>query len=205
MCLKNTKKNFPADTSIKKDEEGRLIKTFLNDPKADAELYTYLLSMSIGEEGETRVYKNTLPNQETIATKILRYKTRRTVYNHLKYLEDQEYVQDKGKYYLLPNKEKMYFRVPQDLLSFFIDTVKEPVIKTYIYLGQRNNYKPNQYVFTIKEICEHLGISYTNNSSSVRNYLTALEKFELIKTVEFYENETPKIRLIGFSTNSPKK
>lgn len=48
----------------------------------------------------------------------------------------------------------MYFKIPQDLLSFFIDTVKEPVIKTYIYLGQRNNYKPKQYVFTLKEINE---------------------------------------------------
>lgn len=202
---KKYEKNFPADTSMTKDQEGKLIKTFLNDPKADAELYAYLLSMSIGEEGQTRVYKSDLPSQEIIATKILRYKTRRTVYNHLKYLEDQGYVQDKGKYYLLPNKERMYFRVPQDLLSFFIDTVKEPVIKTYIYLGQRNNYKPNQYVFTIKELCEHLGVSYTNSSSSIRNYLIALEKFELIKTAEFYENETPKIRLVGFSTDTPKK
>lgn len=201
---KKYEKNFPADTSMKKDEEGNIIKTFLNDPKADAELYAYLLSMSIGEDGETRVYKNTLPNQETIATKILRYKTRRTVYNHLKYLEDQKYVQDKGKYYLLPNKEKMYFRVPQDLLSFFIDTVKEPVIKTYIYLGQRNNYKPNQYVFTIKEICEHLGLNYKYNCSSVTNYLIALQHFDLIDFVSFYEGEFPKYRLIKFSVEKPK-
>lgn len=99
----------------------------------------------------------------------------------------------------------MYFKVPQDLLSFFIDVVKEPVIKTYIYLGQKNNYKPNQYIFTIKEICEHLGISYVNNSSSVRNYLIALEKFGLIKIVEFYENETPKMRLVKFSYEPPTK
>lgn len=200
---KKYEKSFPADTTMKKDNNGKLIKTFLNDPKADAELYAYFLSMSIGEEGETRVYKNSLPNQGIIATEILHYKTRKTVYNHLKYLEDQEYVQDKGKYYLLPNKEKMYFKVPQDLLSFFIDVVKEPVIKTYIYLGQKNNYKPNQYIFTIKEICEHLGISYVNNSSSVRNYLIALEKFGLIKIVEFYENETPKMRLVKFSYETP--
>lgn len=202
--VKKYEKSFPADTSLNKDKEGKIIRTFLNDPKADAELYTYLLSISIGEEGETRVYKNSLPNQNIIATEILHYKTRKTVYNHLKYLEDQGYLVDKGKYYLLPNKEKMYFKVPQDLLSFFIDVVKEPVIKTYIYLGQRNSYKPNQYVFTVKELCEHLGLNYKNNCSSVTNYLAALQHFQLINITSFYDGEIPKYRLIKFSTEKPK-
>lgn len=202
---KKIEKSFPADTSMVKDEKGNLIKTFLNDPKADAELYAYLLSMSRGIEGETRVYKDSLPIQSVIATEILHYKSRRTVINHLNYLKEQKYIIDQDKYYLLPNKEKMYFKIPQDLLSFFIDTVKEPVIKTYIYLGQRNNYKPNQYVFTLKEICEHLGLYYQKNSEIIKNYLFILEQLELIKIVKFYEGKTPKMRLINFSTELPKR
>ena len=54
----------------------------------------------------------------------------------------------------------MYFKMPLDLLQFFVDTIKEPVLKTYIYLGQRNSYKPREYIFTIKEIADHLGINY---------------------------------------------
>ena len=99
----------------------------------------------------------------------------------------------------------MYFKIPQDLLSFFIDTVKEPVIKTYIYLGQRNNYKPKQYVFTFKEICEHLGLYYQRNSEIIKNYLFILEQLELIKIVKFYEGKTPKMRLVNFSTELPKR
>ena len=202
---KKIEKSFPADTSMIKDEKGNLIKTFLNDPKADAELYAYLLSMSRGIEGETRVYKDSLPIQSVIATEILHYKSRRTVINHLNYLKEQKYIIDQDKYYLLPNKEKMYFKIPQDLLSFFIDTVKEPVIKTYIYLGQRNNYKPKQYVFTLKEICEHLGLYYQKNSEIIKNYLFILEQLELIKIVKFYEGKTPKMRLVNFSTELPKR
>ena len=91
---KKIEKSFPADTSMIKDEKGNLIKTFLNDPKADAELYAYLLSMSRGVEGETRVYKDSLPIQSVIATEILHYKSRRTVINHLNYLKEQKYIID---------------------------------------------------------------------------------------------------------------
>lgn len=202
---KKYEKSFPADTSLNTDEEGNLIKTFLNDPKADAELYAYLLSMSIGQDGETRVYKNNLPTQTLIATDILHYKSRRTVINHLNYLKEQKYVIDKDEYYLLPNKEKMYFKIPQELLTFFLTTVKEPVIKTYIYLGQRNNYKPKQYIFTLKEICEHLGLNYKKNCEAIKNYLFILEQLELIKIARFYEGKAPKMRLTDFSTELPKR
>lgn len=51
-------KRFPADTDLNK-------RTFLNDPKIDAELYAYLQSISVPDETgtETRVYKKDLPSQ----------------------------------------------------------------------------------------------------------------------------------------------
>lgn len=191
-------KHFPADTSMDYD-------TFLNDPKVDGELYNYLLSMSYGEEGQTVVYKNNLPSQEIIAT-ILRV-SRKTVSNHLKYLKDKGYLIDdkSNKKYILPKVERMYFQIPQETSQFLRDTVKDPVIKTYIYLGQRNSYKPGQYVFTIKEICEHLGLNYKNQCSTISNYLVILEKCGLIKYSVFYDGQSPRMRLLKVNTKCPKK
>lgn len=195
-------KHFPANTSLNIKEDGTLELTFLNDPKIDGELYNYFLSMSYGEEGETVVYKDNLPNQETIGN-ILKI-SRRTVINHLKYLKDRGYVIDKGKKYVLPKVENMYFKVPQDTTKFLRDTVREPVIKTYVYLGQRNSYKPGQYIFTIKEICDHLGLSYKHQYSSISNYLIALSKFGLIEYVEFFDGQSPRMRLLKVNTECPK-
>lgn len=193
-------KHFPADTSLE-------YKTFLNDPKMDGELYNYLLSMSYGEKetGLTVVYKSNLPSQEKIGT-ILK-QSRRTVINHLNYLKEQGYLIDdtENKKYILPQVEKIFFKVPQETIAFLRDTVKDPVVKTYIYLGQRNGYKPGQYVFTIKEICEHLGLNYKNQCSTISNYLIILEKCGLIKYTEFFDGQSPRMRLLGVSTACPKK
>ena len=191
-------KHFPADTTL-------LQKTFLNDPKVDAELYGYLLSQSYPdlETKETRVKKSQLPSQTVIGETILKA-SRRTVINHLNYLKEKEYITEKDGYYIINQPEKMFFQIPLELLDFFIDTIKEPVLKTYIYLGQRYNYKPNQYIFTIKEIAEHLGLNYSHQSSVIHNYLTLLEKLGLIQIARFYEGKIPCMRLIGFSTEKPK-
>ena len=97
----------------------------------------------------------------------------------------------------------MYFKIPLDTLEFLLYSVKEGVIKTYIYLGQRNNYKPNQYVFTIKEICEHLGLNYKNNYKAVSAWITVLQNLGLIDIVSFYQEGKPVYRLIKFSVNKP--
>jgi biotin operon repressor len=148
-------KRFPADTT---DEEI----TFLNDGKIDAELYAYLQSLSYpdAETKQTRVDKSKLPGQDYIAEEILKCKSRNTVGNHLRYLKETGFIIDEGKYYVLPDKEKMFFKMPLELLNYFIDVVKQPVLKTYIYLGQRFSYKPHDYVFTVREIAEHIGMNY---------------------------------------------
>lgn len=192
-------KHFPADTTKEK-------LTFLNNPKIDAELYAYLMAKSFPDPitKETRTYKKDLPSQTVIATEILRYKSRNSVNNHLKALKEAEYLEDHGTYYTFPKKETIFFPINLGVLDFLRDVVKEPVLKTYIYLGQRFKYKPNEYVFTNKEIAEHIGISYSNNSKTITNYLIALEKFGLIKIAYFYEGKTPQMRLIGFSCEVPE-
>lgn len=204
--MKKYQKSFPAKTNLDKDEKGELIPTFLNNPKVNGELYAYLLSISIGEKGEARVYKKNMLSMTKITSDILHVKSRQTSYNHFKYLLDNKYIEDKGDYYLINNKkEQIYFQIPQDLIVYFLDTLKEPVVKTYIYLGQRNNYKPNQYVFTIKEICEHLGLSTVQqrNRNIVKNCLQALIDAGLIKITSFYEGNIPKMRLTYFTTDKP--
>lgn len=193
-------KRFPADTT---DEEI----TFLNDGKIDAELYAYLQSISYPdpETKQTRVDKSHLPKQDIIAKDILKCSSRNTVGNHLKYLKDTGFIIDEGKYYILPDREKMFFKMPLELLNYFIDIVKQPVLKTYIYLGQRFSYKPHNYVFTIKEIAEHIGMNYNKQSAVVSNYVDALERLGLIKVARYYEDKTPRMKLINFSTTLPDK
>lgn len=192
---KNIEKRFPADTRMEK--EGEKIKTFLNDSKVDAELYGYLLAISIPEEGETRVHKSKMLTIEKIKTEILNCKSRQTVYNHLQYLIENKYIIDKGSYYVIDtNKEGMYFKIPLDLLKYFIDVLKQPVIKTYIYLGQRYSYKQG-YSFTLKELCEHLGINYNfpRNREAVNNYLDCLVRIGLVEYEKYYDNLKPFMRL----------
>lgn len=198
--MKN-EKHFPADTSL-------TYETFLNDSKVDGELYAYLLSHSYGDKdsGETIVYKANLPSQEKIGE--LLGVSRRTIVNHLNYLKTKGYIIDdtKNKQYILPKKEKMFFKVPQDTIDFIRDVVRDPVYKTYIYLGQRNSYKPGEYVFTLKEICNHLGLYYERNYKTIKNYLIALHKFGLIDYAEFYdEHKLPRMRLLWVRTECPKK
>ena len=206
---KKIEKRFPADTGLNiesVEEDGTVVyaTTFLSDPKIDAELYAYLLSQSIGEEGETRVYKNNLPTWTDIAKEVLHCRSKTTVGNHLKYLKDKNYIVECGKYYRIDIPEKMYFRMSLELVEFFTSAIKEHVLKTYIYLGQRNNYKPGQYVFTIQELCEHTGLSYKNKSVVMRNALTVLEKLGLIKIAYFSDGKSPRMRLVEFSTEVPK-
>lgn len=93
--------------------------------------------------------------------------------------------------------------IPLDTLKFLNDTLKEQVIKIYIYLGQRFKYKQD-YVFTIEEIAQHIGIALGNNKRNydiINNCLVCLRNNGLITYAEFYENEKPRKRLVNFSFN----
>lgn len=72
----------------------------MNFLTTDGILYHYLLSLSIKEENEIRVYKSNLPPIKQIAS-ILKVKSRQTVYNHFNSLLTQGYIKDKEKFWLL--------------------------------------------------------------------------------------------------------
>ena len=195
-------KRFPATVSLEEE-------TFLNNKKINAELYAFLQSHSYPdpETGETRVYRKNQPSQKDMAEKIFNV-SRNTINNHIKALQEHGFLIDNKTYYVLPPKEQVFFQIDLKLLEFFIDTVKEPVIKTYIYLGQRFKYKGSDYVFTKQEIAKHIGLgdslNYSGTYKKINNYLYVLESFGLIKLAYFYEDKTPLIRLVDFKNEPPQ-
>lgn len=207
--MKTINKRFPADTKIytERDEKGELIKTtFLQNKKINGELYAFLQTYSYpNEEKETVVTKSNLPNQTKICEAI-GIKSRSTLRTHLNELIKRGYVVDCGSTYHLPNIEEIWIDIPLDTVKFLNDTLKEQVIKVYIYLGQRWKYKP-LYTFTIKEIAEHLGLPLNGNKRNyevINNCLICLKNNELIDYADFYEGDKPKKRLTNFSLTHKK-
>lgn len=181
--------------------------TFLNNTKIDGELYAYLLSISKGsKEDGTYVLIEEMPSQETIAN-VLNYKSRQTVSTHMKTLIDKGYVQKVEDRYLILNPEEYFFQVPLETTTYLIDTVKEAVIKLYIYLGTCYQRKKD-YMFTIKEICTQFKYNYNNkrNRDRVVNQLDALRKFNLIdyKIEQDGTGCRPYFVLTEFNTNVKK-
>ena len=204
MSDKIISKRFPANTSMKET-------TFLNNKKVNGELYAYFQSISevekVGEnEYVTFVQKKNLPTQTIICEK-LGIGTPKTYRNHLKYLIENEFIIDnveKGRYEL-PPQEDIYFLIPLKTLQFLRDTVKESVIKAYIYLGQRFKYaltQGRQYEFTCIELGEHIGIKVANNArgyETINNILNALANNELIEYCSYFDGKTMKKKLTNFS------
>ena len=189
-------KRFPADTTLKN-------MTFLNDKKIDAELYAFLISYSYpNENNQTETHKTDLPTQPQICEKI-NIKSTTTYRTHIKYLIDSGYIVDTGESYIFPRKEDIYFDIPLATLQFLNDTVQEPVIKAYIYLGQRNKYKSG-YIFTLEELAEHIGIKLKGHQREyiqLNNILRALELCGLLETRTIQEGRTFRQKITNFSYN----
>lgn len=193
--MNEIKKRFPTDTILKE-------KTFLNDKKIDAELYAFLQELSYpNQQKETIVNKKKMPTQAEIC-RSLGIKSPKTLRAHLNYLIQAGYVEDRGNEYYLPNKEDIFTLLPLSTTKFLHDCLKDQVVKIYLYLGQRWSYKGSQYIFTIEEIAEHIGINLKGNLRGyevINNALTCLVNNDLINYVEFYENNKPRKRLTNFS------
>ena len=158
--------------------------------------------MSYPDEGVTYVRKKDLPSQAVICEKI-GIKSPKTYRAHLKELMDKGYVveEEGGKRYILPNVEDIYLLLPLDTLQFILDTIAEPVIKVYIYLGQRYKFK-SDYVFTQEEIAQHLGMNLDGNASArrlIRNAMIALQNHGLISFEQFFDGKSPRYRLTDWS------
>jgi biotin operon repressor len=180
--------------------------------KIDGELYAIFQEYSYPDENKrTIVKKKNLPTTEEMAS--LLGVSKNTVTAHKKILKEYGYIVEEKGCYILPGKEDIYFDIPLDTLKFINTTLQEHVIKIYIYLGQRWKYKGNQYVFSLKELAEHLGINlrgnYARHYEALNNALVCLNKLGLVDWENFDENingiPVPYKRLTFFSTKCPKK
>lgn len=197
--MKIIEKHFPANTTMKE-------LTFLNNKNIDGRLYGYLQSKSmpvkVANYCETRVDKFQLGTQADFCEAI-QIKSPKTLRKHLKILIDTGYLRDEQGYYVLVEKENIYFKIPLQTLRFIQNTIKEDVIKIYIYLGQRYQYAATEnkkYSFSIKEIIEHLGLSVNDkNRNFVKDGLDALMNNGLIKFVNYREGKIPRMRLVDFT------
>lgn len=170
------------------------------DKNIDAELYAFLQSISMPNDGVTEVIKKDMPAQSKICEKI-GVKSPKTYRAHLKYLIDIGYVIEEEDKYILPNVEDIYLLLPLDTLHFILDTITESVIKIYIYLGQRYKYKKD-YVFTQEEIAQHLGVKLEGKPETrrqIKNGLIALQNHGLIQYETFYDGKSHRYRLTGWS------
>ena len=187
-------KRFPADCTLSSP-------TFLNDKRVNGELYAFLQSYSYANErGQTLVYKKSLPKQGEICEKI-GIKSPKTFRAHMAYLIDSGYVIEEETYYILPEKEEIFLMIPLKTLQFFNDTLREQVVKIYVYLGQRWKYKKG-YEFTIAELAAHVGIKLEGNSRGyeiIENALECLSLLGVIRYVTYWEGQKPRRRLVDFS------
>lgn len=193
-------KRFPATLDMD-------ISTFLNDKRVDAELYAIYQQYSQPKKQPdgtylTIVQKKDMPIQTEIAKK-LGIKTTKTIRTHRDYLIQQGFLIEKNDYYILPNQEDIFFMIPLETLQFLNDTLKEQVIKIYIYLGQRWKFKKGEWVFTKEELMNHIGLKRDSRSYEIiNNALLCLTKLDLISFASYYEQGTipiPKMRLTNFN------
>ena len=91
------------------------------DKNIDAELYAFLQSISMPNNGVTEVIKKDIPAQSKICEKI-GVKSPKTYRAHLRYLIDIGYVIEEEDKYILPNVEDIYLLLPLDTLHFILDT-----------------------------------------------------------------------------------
>lgn len=192
-------KRFPADVMLEE-------LTFLNDKKIDAEIYTYFQCCSYPKKNKTIAYKRDLGTQNDICEILRGYGAKMslaTYKRHLSYLMAQGYIIEEKDYYILPNKEQTYLLLPLQTIKFIQDTLKTPVIKAYIYLGQRWKYKQG-YLFTKKELAEHIGIKISHNSSTyntINNYLDVLKNNGLIDFEPVIVQDIHYLKLTKWSTD----
>ena len=184
--MKEIKKRFPAYTNT-------CSQYFLNDKKLNGELYAVLLANSIVRVNEDTQQTTTYCPKEKINLSALCKEqcfncTRQTLANKLKYLETCGYIKSDSKGYTILMPEMAWKDIPLSTVRLLVTLFQAPVIKTYIYLGVRLNWKKQNdcdyYDFSKKEIIEHCGIMMKRNREgyyAVTAILTTLADAELIK------------------------
>jgi hypothetical protein len=183
--MKEIKKRFPTLTDMEELH-------FLNDKKINGELYAVLLANS-----EVRYDSNKNPytycrkdaiNLSQLCKKEIFNCTRQTLSSKLKYLEERGYIKSDSKGYIILMPELAWKDLSLETIKYLLNVYQKPVIRTYLYLGVRYNWKKkeneNYYDFSKTEILNHCGIPIGRNAHGyqvVSDILNTLMNAELIK------------------------
>ena len=103
-------------------------------------------------------------------------------------LLQQSTINDK-KAYIIPYQTQYFVQIKTDVLEYLTNTANRNVIKVYIYLKARNNYKyPEKYRFTKKELLSAIGYKSlnTDNYRMIGDILLCLSNNQLIKYHQEY-------------------
>lgn len=193
-------KRFPSDFSLD-------YKTFLNDKGINAEVYAIFLGGSKVIEKEDGSKITFISYSDINKSKIARSLgiSRPTLNTKIEYLKTKGYLIEENKGYQIMVNENCYLNIPVETLWYLQDTLKAEVIKTYIYLGVRYNYKKD-YQFTSQEIGVHCGINlqsnYSRNYVKIRNILNILKDCGLIDFKTIYIGKEERKQMI-FWKNKP--
>lgn len=182
MSNKILEKRFPATVTLD-------FTTFLNDKKVDGELYALFQEYSYADDQKrTIVNRKSLPTQVQMCEK-LGIKSPKTLREHRNYLIKQGFIVEEEDHYVLPNAEEIFIKIPLETLQFLNDTLKEQVIKIYIYLSQRWKYKGTEFYFTKEDIANHIGLDVNNRRTYtiIENVLQCLSLLGLLTYESVYQ------------------
>lgn len=98
--------------------------------------------------------------------------------------------------YFLNDSFTVFKLIPKDTLRFLLNTATDNVIKVYVYLINKYEWKQQtkeQYNFSLKELC--LAIGYKENQNSrdmIKDILKSLKNNGLIDYIETYYHDGSK-------------
>ena len=182
----------------------------LKDKKMHDLVYMLLQSMSewSGDPSTPRYILKEKMNKSKMAD-TCGYKTRNTLYTHLKDLVKEGYLEETSSMYFFPHFQPgEYFLIPYDTALFLIATQTANVIKIYTYLANRwlaNG--QHAYQITYKKLCEVIGLYWNDQSNRevISKILLTLHNNYLITVTEPYYHDGYMACDVNFVGNIVKK
>lgn len=211
---------------MRKKEEKRILPAdegLLDEKKYDYSIYALFQAKSYVQDGVRFVYKNFTYEElheeynKTRLEKDPAYQcmSRATFARRIKDLKMKQMITE-GKIkdlhgktvsvYFLPEDYKIKKLIPLETIRFLSNFTNSNVIKTYVYLLDKNGFAAGEnryYSFTKSEVCRAIGLSDTNsNGPIIMDILNGLSLIGLITFVEYWDKTsmgqpTPRLRLVS--------
>lgn len=162
--------------------------------------YLRVLSTIKPENGHYKEYllKSTIQKNRKQIKLIIGSNESKTFNNQFKKLEEKGLIapgvikingEQYDCYYFPYDKNMRYKILEKSMVEYLVNTASRHVIRVYLYLLNKYNFKPDGYIFTIKEIASALGYSDTTKSCNelIRDCLYCLSKQGIINIEEVWQ------------------